>query len=301
MDMVQEAPHVATASGAVEGRRNGNHLVFRGVPYAAAPTGHKRFRPPEPAPAWTGVRPALENGFAAMQTPHPLPGFAASGPQSEDCLNLNIFTPALDAGRRPVMVWIHGGGFTHGAGYERLYDGGPLAERGDVVVVSLNYRLAAFGFLSIPEAGIGPNVGLLDQIAALRWVAANIEAFGGDPANVTIFGGIRRFGGRRLPARHARGRGIVPPGDHAKRRRPGRRAGDRRQRRRRAPGRVGPAPRRSRRSLRRFGRGDRRRPGTPGLSIGRGAGLRSGARSRNPSPRPHGGRRAPAPWPASRS
>lgn len=188
MDMLQEAPRVDTIAGVVEGRRIGSHFVFRGIPYAAAPTGRQRFQPPQPAAPWTGVRLAVDNGYAALQTPHPLPGFAASGPQSEDCLNLNVFTPGADGARRPVMVWIHGGGFTHGAGYERLYDGGPLAERGDVVVVSLNYRLAAFGFLSIPEAGIGANVGLLDQVAALRWVAANIEAFGGDPANVTIFG-----------------------------------------------------------------------------------------------------------------
>ncbi|MES2722066.1 MAG: carboxylesterase/lipase family protein [Pseudomonadota bacterium] len=179
---------VKTNAGWVEGLARGRHMAFYGIPYAAAPTGQARFRAPKPAGAWAGMRKATEKGFAALQTPHFIPGFAASGPQDEDCLNLNVFTPATDGARRPVMVWIHGGGFTHGAGYEPLYDGGPLAERGDVVVVSLNYRLGALGFLSIPEAGIPGNAGLLDQVAALKWVAENIAAFGGDPEQVTIFG-----------------------------------------------------------------------------------------------------------------
>lgn len=179
---------VRTTSGLVEGLERSSHLAFYGIPYAACPTGERRFRPPEPVQPWSGLRPAQEIGFAAPQTPHFVPGFAASGPQDEDCLNLNVFTPAVDGARRPVMVWIHGGGFTHGAGYEPLYDGGRLAVRGDVVVVSLNYRLGALGFLSIPEAGIGANQGLLDQVASLRWVRDNIAAFGGDPDQVTIFG-----------------------------------------------------------------------------------------------------------------
>ena len=179
---------VKTNAGWVEGLTRGRHMAFYGIPYAAAPTGQTRFRAPKPAGAWAGVRKATEKGYAALQTAHFIPGFAASGPQDEDCLNLNVFTPAADSGKRPVMVWIHGGGFTHGAGYEPLYDGGPLAERGDLVVVSLNYRLGALGFLSIPEAGIPGNAGLLDQVAALQWVADNIAAFGGDPDQVTIFG-----------------------------------------------------------------------------------------------------------------
>lgn len=177
-----------TNAGWVEGLTRGGHMAFYGIPYGSAPTGQGRFRAPKPAGPWAGMRQAREKGFAALQTPHFIPGFAASGPQDEDCLNLNVFTPATDGAQRPVMVWIHGGGFTHGAGYEPLYDGGPLAERGDVVVVSLNYRLGALGFLSIPEAGIPGNAGLLDQVAALRWVADNIAAFGGDPGQVTIFG-----------------------------------------------------------------------------------------------------------------
>lgn len=181
-----EAVH--TTGGRVEGVLKEGHLAFYGIPYAACPTGDLRFRAPQPAAPWSGVRRAHEIGFAAPQTPHVIQGFAASGLQDEDCLNLNVFTPAADGARRPVLFWIHGGGFTHGAGYEPLYDGGPFATRHDVVVVTINYRLGALGFLSIPEAGFGPNQGLLDQVAALRWVQANIEAFGGDPANVTIFG-----------------------------------------------------------------------------------------------------------------
>lgn len=188
MSDIATAALVQTAGGKVEGLKRPGHLAFYGIPYAAAPTGERRFRPPAPAPSWTGVRQATQIGFAAPQTPHFVIGFAASGPQDEDCLNLNVFTPAADGAKRPVMVWIHGGGFTHGAGYEALYDGGRLATRGEVVVVSLNYRLGALGFLSIPEARIGANQGLLDQVAALRWVKDNIAAFGGDPDEVTIFG-----------------------------------------------------------------------------------------------------------------
>ncbi|ETR77001.1 carboxylesterase [Afipia sp. P52-10] len=175
---------VTTTSGRVSGITRDRHTAFLGIPYAKA----KRFAAPEPAEPWSGIREATAIGFAAPQTRHMIVGFAASGPQAEDCLNLNVFTPACDGAKRPVMVWIHGGGFTHGAGYETLYDGGPLAVRGDVVVVTLNYRLGALGFLHLPEIGAHGNQGLLDQIAALRWVRDNIAAFGGDPAAVTIFG-----------------------------------------------------------------------------------------------------------------
>jgi para-nitrobenzyl esterase len=138
------------------------------------------------------VRVAKEPGLAAPQSSHPIPGFAASGPQGEECLNLNVFTPAPGPGRRPVLFWIHGGGFTHGSGSEPLYDGGRLAGRGDVVVVTINYRLGALGYLyladHLPGEGLSANAGQLDQVAALEWVRDNIEAFGGDPLNVTIFG-----------------------------------------------------------------------------------------------------------------
>ncbi|MEZ5765008.1 MAG: carboxylesterase/lipase family protein [Xanthobacteraceae bacterium] len=175
---------VTTNSGRVSGLARNGHLAFFGIPYARA----KRFGAPEAAAPLSGVKEATAIGLAAPQPPHPVAGFAASGPQGEDCLNLNIFTPACDGGKRPVMVWVHGGGFTHGAGYEPLYNGGPLAMRGDVVVVTINYRLGALGFLRLPEIDAPGNQGLLDQIAALQWVRDNIASFGGDPARVTIFG-----------------------------------------------------------------------------------------------------------------
>lgn len=185
-------PQVETTNGTIVGLQREGHLAYYGIPYAAAPDGVLRFRPPQPAAAWEGVREATRPGFAAPQSTHPIPGFAASGPQDEDCLNLNVFTPAADNGRRPVMFWIHGGGFTHGSGYEELYNGGPLAMRGDVVVVTINYRLGALGYLylgeHLPNAGVSANCGQLDQIAALEWVRDNIAKFGGDPGNVTIFG-----------------------------------------------------------------------------------------------------------------
>jgi para-nitrobenzyl esterase len=174
------------------GDRRPGHEAFLGIPFAAPPVGERRFKAPEPPASWSGVRSATEFGNAARQTGHPIPGFAASGPQDEDCLYLNVYTPAADGGRRPVLFWIHGGGYTHGSAGEALYDGGPLATRGDVVVVSINYRLGAFGFLHLgdhlPEAGLSANCGQLDMIAALEWTRDNIGSFGGDPANVTIFG-----------------------------------------------------------------------------------------------------------------
>jgi para-nitrobenzyl esterase len=173
-----------SANGRVSGTVRPGHIAFLGIPYATA----KRFAPPAPAQSWSGVKEATKIGFAAPQTTHVIAGFAASGPQNEDCLNLNVFTPACDGRKRPVMVWIHGGGFTHGAGYEQLYDGGPLAVRGNVVVVTINYRLGALGLLRLPEIGAYGNQGLLDQVMALCWVRDNILAFGGDPAQVTIFG-----------------------------------------------------------------------------------------------------------------
>ncbi len=183
---------VQTTYGALEGVQRDRHLAFLGIPYAAAPAGDRRWRAPEPPASWQGVRAAGAIGLAAPQTSHPIAGFAASGPQDEDCLNLNVFTPAADGARRPVLFWIHGGGFTHGAGYEPLYNGGPLATRGDVVVVTINYRLGALGYLSLadvlPGQGLVANAGQRDQVAALEWVRDNIAAFGGDPANVTSFG-----------------------------------------------------------------------------------------------------------------
>jgi para-nitrobenzyl esterase len=153
-----------------------------------------RFAAPTPEQSWSGVRSVAEFGPSALQRPMmlPLPGMEV-GPMDEDCLYLNVYTPAADAGRRPVMVWIHGGGFVIGSGSQALYDGAPLTARGDVVVVTVNYRLGPLGFLYLSdlcpdlEAATG-NAGILDQVAAMQWVRENIERFGGDPGNVTIFG-----------------------------------------------------------------------------------------------------------------
>ena len=186
---------VTTSRGRLDGRDEGGLLVFRGIPYAAAPVGMRRFAPPKPAGPWPGVRPAYAFGLAAPQNAAEMgPLFRLGlGATGEDCLVLNVWTPGLDGARRPVMVWIHGGAFVLGAGSQFLYDGAALARRGDVVVVTINYRLGALGFLhlaarlggELPATG---NEGLLDQIAALEWVRDEIAAFGGDPGNVTIFG-----------------------------------------------------------------------------------------------------------------
>jgi para-nitrobenzyl esterase len=161
--------------------------VFKGIPYASPPIGPLRWRPPQAAPQWTGVRDATETGASCLQ-----PSNAKS---SEDCLYLNVWTPAKQASERlPVMVWIHGGGFVAGSGSNMGGGGGERLARKDVVVVSLNYRLGVFGFLAHPELtaesshNSSGNYGLLDQIAALRWVKQNVSAFGGNPKNVTVFG-----------------------------------------------------------------------------------------------------------------
>jgi para-nitrobenzyl esterase len=167
--------------------------VFKGIPFAAPPVGELRWRAPQPAVKWEGVRKADEFGALCMQT---APAAAQGNPprMSEDCLYLNIFTAAGGAGeKRPVMVWLHPGGYTSGSGSSPAYDGESFARRG-VVVVTINYRLGAFGFFSHPELTKesdrrwAANQAFLDQTAALEWVKANISAFGGDSGNVTIFG-----------------------------------------------------------------------------------------------------------------
>ncbi len=183
---------VETTLGRVEGVQAESHQRFRGLRFAAPPVGDLRFHAPRPAKPWSNLHDAGDFGLSAPQNPSPLPGMAV-GPQGEDCLCLNVYTPAADAGCRPVMVWIHGGGFTAGSGSQALYDGGPLAVRGDVVVVTVNYRLGALGYLNLKEfggeaAGASANVGQLDQIVALEWARDNAASFGGDPHNVTIFG-----------------------------------------------------------------------------------------------------------------
>ena len=170
--------------------------VYRGVPFASPPVGELRWKPPQPATPWQGIRQATQVGNACVQPPSPPNGLNAASPPptSEDCLNLNIWTPAKSAGDRlPVMVWIHGGAFTNGSGALIGYDGENLARKG-AVVVTTNYRLGIFGLLALPElAAESPhhaagNYALMDQIAALEWVQRNIAAFGGDPDHVTIFG-----------------------------------------------------------------------------------------------------------------
>ena len=188
---------VSTVNGKLEGNYASGIYSFKGIPYAAAPVGNLRWLPPQSVKSWSGIRPAQRYGAMSAQTVMNInspgvPNFADQ-PQSEDCLFLNIWTPGLDDARRPVMFWIHGGGFTIGCGSEGFLDNGNLARRGDVVIVSINYRLGAAGFLNlkeitgnkIPSTG---NEGLLDQVAALDWVRENIAAFGGNPDNITIFG-----------------------------------------------------------------------------------------------------------------
>ena len=180
-----------TTAGKIEGTEEDGLCVFRGVPYAAPPLGELRFRPPQPPEPWDGVRATQTFSPIAPQVSNPvledlLPTPDPPQPQSEDCLYLNVWTPGL-SGSRPVMVWIHGGAFTIGSGSEEYYDGANLAVRGDVVIVTINYRLGAFGFVNLPALG-ETNFGMRDQIAALKWVQDNIANFGGDPGNVTIFG-----------------------------------------------------------------------------------------------------------------
>jgi para-nitrobenzyl esterase len=190
----QSAPIVRTATGDVQGMTEHGVLAFKGIPFAAPPIGNLRWRKPNPAAAWQGVRSgdAFASGCVAV------PGIPAdfggeTGPQNEDCLYLNVWTPKAEAGARlPVMVWIHGGAFVFGSGGVQLYSGAPLAKKG-AVVVAVNYRLLQLGFFAHPalerEQPGGPvNFGLFDQVAALKWVQQNIAAFGGDPGNVTIFG-----------------------------------------------------------------------------------------------------------------
>ena len=184
---------VQTTGGTAEGTRDGDLAVFKGLPYAAPPVGALRWRAPQPAPPWPGVRQADAFGKACMQAPGAALAAGAGdiGPMGEDCLTLNVWTPGTARARRPVMVWIHGGALVFGAGSQSLYAGKALAARG-AVVVSLNYRLGPLGFFDHPAmagtSGGDVNFGLLDQIAALKWVRENIAAFGGDPGNVTVFG-----------------------------------------------------------------------------------------------------------------
>ncbi len=189
-----------TTLGQVRGATARNGVsTFLGIPYGESPTGERRFKPPVARAPWEGIRDALEFGPICPQA-------TSSAEQSlaepgDDCLVLNVWTPSADRSRRPVMVWLHGGGFRGGSSSRPFTDGANLAERGDVVVVSLNHRLNVLGFLELEElcgpefAGSGV-AGMLDIVLALQWVRDNIEVFGGDPSNVTIFG--ESGGGRKV-------------------------------------------------------------------------------------------------------
>ena len=191
-----DEPIASTTAGKVRGLTLDDIHVFRSIPYAAPPVGSLRFRPPVPPDPWSDVRDATEFGPVAPQNPSPLETMMGAAPpviDERDSLTLTVFTPGLDDARRPVMFWIHGGAFVIGSGSSPIYDGTRFAEHGDVVVVTINYRLGLFGFLHLEQvfgdgfAGSG-NAGILDQVLALEWVRDNIAAFGGDPDQVTIFG-----------------------------------------------------------------------------------------------------------------
>lgn len=197
------SPIVEIASGKLRGAHDRGVFAFKGIPYGASTAGRNRFKPPQPPQPWTGMRDCVAYAGHALQSPNrpkrrpvleTLLGPADATPESEDCLTLNVWTPGLrDGAKRPVMVWLHGGAFAYGSANRAVTDGGNLARHGDVAVVSVNHRLNIFGFLHLEDIG-GPawmhsgNAGVHDLVAALHWVHDNIETFGGDPGNVTIFG-----------------------------------------------------------------------------------------------------------------
>jgi len=185
--MAQSADQATITSGALHGAVKDGIASFKGIPFAAPPVGPLRWKAPQPVTPWTGVKDATAFGPACLQG-----GGMGATNSAEDCLTLNVWTPADHAGKKlPVMVWIHGGGFIGGSGSMIFYDGTKFAQDG-VVLVSLNYRLGRLGFFAHPalikEGGPQGNYGIMDQIAALKWVQANIGAFGGDASNVTVFG-----------------------------------------------------------------------------------------------------------------
>jgi para-nitrobenzyl esterase len=186
---------VETQYGKVQGTISGSVFVWKGIPYAQPPNGDLRFHAPRAPHSWAGVRDATAFGLTSVQSARRMQRVFSTNPEpsGEDCLYLNIWSPGADDRHRPVLFWIHGGGFTMGSGSIPLYDGTAFANNGDVVVVTINYRLGALGFLHLADFGgkekdLSSNCGLLDQIAALKWVRYNIAAFGGDPNNITVFG-----------------------------------------------------------------------------------------------------------------
>ncbi|MFJ3727245.1 carboxylesterase/lipase family protein [Streptomyces sp. NPDC090045] len=188
----EPSPVVDLPAGRLRGVIEGVLAVFKGVPYAAPPVGALRWRPAQPHPGWQGTREVTAFGPSAPQPYQegavgPI-GNHGAPPFSEDCLTLNVWTPAADAGKRPVLVWIHGGGFISGSGSLPNYSGETFARNGDIVAVTLNYRLGPLGYLYFGEDGAGGNFWFTDQLAALRWVRDNIARFGGDPDNITLAG-----------------------------------------------------------------------------------------------------------------
>jgi para-nitrobenzyl esterase len=195
------APVVETRDGPIRGVVDGTVAIFRGIPFAAAPVGGLRFRAPEPPTKWKGVRDATQFGPICPQNPSRLSRVMGDFdlPQAEDnCLTLNVWTPTLGGARAPVIVWIHGGGYTSGSGRLDWYSGLQFARNGGIVVVTINYRLGPLGFLYMPGVCQG-NLGILDQRMALRWVKDNISRFGGDSDNITIAG---QSGGGRSAVIH---------------------------------------------------------------------------------------------------
>jgi para-nitrobenzyl esterase len=187
-----EGPLVTVAAGALRGATSDGLSVFKGVPYAAPPVGGLRFKAPRAVVPWAGERDARTLGHPAVQTNADLPPWLDPQPESEDCLVLNVWAPASGSAGKPVMFWIHGGGYQVGSAGAPLYDGANLARAEDVVVVGVNHRLNAFGYMwlgdLIPELAGDGNLGQRDLVAALGWVRDNVAAFGGDPSNVTVFG-----------------------------------------------------------------------------------------------------------------
>ena len=182
---------VEVTGGEIEGEKGGDISCYKGIPFAAPPVGPLRWKPPQPVQPWAGVRKTTQFAPGPMQRRFIAALLGVPGNFSEDCLYLNVWTPAINATQKlPVMVWIYGGAFIFGSTAQKVYDGTHLAEKG-VVVVSVAYRVGAFGFLAHPELtreGCKGNFGIRDQIAGLEWVRDNIAAFGGDPKQVTIFG-----------------------------------------------------------------------------------------------------------------